>query len=89
MVFLPSRTRAPPATAEDAPAGTCINTGCRPTKTLIASAKVAEMARRAADYGIVAGPVSADMAAVHARVAGIVATAGAGARRLARRGGRA
>ena len=32
--------------------GTCINTGCRPTKTLIASAKVAAMARRAADYGI-------------------------------------
>jgi pyruvate/2-oxoglutarate dehydrogenase complex dihydrolipoamide dehydrogenase (E3) component len=53
--------------------GTCINTGCRPTKTLIASAKVAEMARRAAEFGIVTGPVSADMKAVHARVAGIVA----------------
>ena len=53
--------------------GTCINTGCRPTKTLIASAKVAEMARRAAEFGIVAGPVSADMKAVHARVAAIVA----------------
>jgi len=52
--------------------GTCINTGCRPTKTLIASAKVAEMARRAGEFGIVAGPVSADMKAVHARVAGIV-----------------
>ena len=37
--------------------GTCINTGCRPTKALIASAKVAAMARRAADYGIAAGPV--------------------------------
>ena len=53
--------------------GTCINTGCRPTKALIASAKVAAMARRAADYGIAAGPVSADMPAVMARVAGIVA----------------
>ena len=48
--------------------GTCINTGCRPTKTLIASAKVAAMARRAADYGIAAGPVAADMPAVMARV---------------------
>ncbi|PZQ50094.1 MAG: FAD-containing oxidoreductase [Rhodovulum sulfidophilum] len=53
--------------------GTCVNYGCRPTKALIASARVAAMARRAADYGIAAGPVSADMAAVRARVAGIVA----------------
>ena len=47
--------------------GTCINYGCRPTKALIASAKVAAMARRAAEYGIAAGPVAADMAAVRAR----------------------
>ncbi len=53
--------------------GTCINTGCRPTKTLIASAKVAAMARRAADYGIAAGPVTVDMPAVMARVSGLVA----------------
>lgn len=53
--------------------GTCVNTGCRPTKTLIASAKVAEMARRAADFGVAAGPVTVDMAAVQARVARIVA----------------
>ena len=53
--------------------GTCINTGCRPTKALIASAKVAAMARRAADYGVATGPVSVDMPAVMARVAGIVA----------------
>jgi pyruvate/2-oxoglutarate dehydrogenase complex dihydrolipoamide dehydrogenase (E3) component len=52
--------------------GTCVNTGCRPTKTLIASAKVAQMARRAAEFGIVAGPVSTDMAAVRARIIGIV-----------------
>jgi pyruvate/2-oxoglutarate dehydrogenase complex dihydrolipoamide dehydrogenase (E3) component len=52
--------------------GTCVNTGCRPTKTLIASAKVAEMARRAGDYGIGVGPVTTDMAAVHARVARVV-----------------
>ena len=55
--------------------GTCVNPGCRPTKTLIASAKVAAMARRAQDYGIGVGPVTVDMAAVMARVAGIVASA--------------
>ena len=53
--------------------GTCINTGCSPTKPLIASAKVAEMARRSAELGTITGPVSTDMKAVRARVAGIVA----------------
>ena len=38
--------------------GTCINTGCRPTKALIASARVAAMARRAADYGVGTGRVT-------------------------------
>ncbi len=33
--------------------GTCVNTGCIPTKTLVASAKAASMARRAAEYGVV------------------------------------
>jgi pyruvate/2-oxoglutarate dehydrogenase complex dihydrolipoamide dehydrogenase (E3) component len=55
--------------------GTCVNTGCRPTKTLIASAKVAAMARRAGEYGIGVGPVTVDMKAVMARVADIVASA--------------
>ena len=32
--------------------GTCVNTGCTPTKTLVASARVAHQARRAADYGV-------------------------------------
>jgi pyruvate/2-oxoglutarate dehydrogenase complex dihydrolipoamide dehydrogenase (E3) component len=51
------------------PGGTCVNTGCIPTKTLVASAKVAAMARRAAEYGVrVAGPVRMDMAAVKARM---------------------
>ena len=58
--------------------GTCINTGCRPTKTLIASAKVAAMARRAAEFGVTTGPVAVDMRAVRARVAAIVPTAGRG-----------
>lgn len=60
--------------------GTCVNTGCRPTKALIASAKVAAMARRAAEYGIGAGPVTVDMAAVMARVARIVLEARQGQR---------
>ena len=39
--------------------GTCVNTGCTPTKTLIASAYAAHVARRAADYGIrIEGPVN-------------------------------
>ena len=48
--------------------GTCVNTGCTPTKTLIASARAAHVARRAADFGVtVQGPVSVDMARVKAR----------------------
>ena len=48
--------------------GTCVNDGCIPTKTLIASARTAHVARRAAQYGVhVGGPVSVDMAAVKAR----------------------
>jgi pyruvate/2-oxoglutarate dehydrogenase complex dihydrolipoamide dehydrogenase (E3) component len=48
--------------------GTCVNTGCIPTKTLIASAKVAEMARRAAEYGIdIPAPLRVDMVRVKAR----------------------
>jgi pyruvate/2-oxoglutarate dehydrogenase complex dihydrolipoamide dehydrogenase (E3) component len=48
--------------------GTCVNTGCTPTKTLIASAEVAHRARRAADFGVgIAGTISVDMRAVKAR----------------------
>ena len=48
--------------------GTCVNTGCTPTKTLIASAYAAHVARRAADYGIrIEGPVNVDMKAVKTR----------------------
>lgn len=52
--------------------GTCINTGCVPTKTLVASAYVAHMARRAADYGVSVGPVTVDMQQVKARKDAIV-----------------
>ena len=48
--------------------GTCVNTGCIPTKTLVASAYNAHMARRAAEFGVqVAGPIRVDMKRVKAR----------------------
>jgi pyruvate/2-oxoglutarate dehydrogenase complex dihydrolipoamide dehydrogenase (E3) component len=47
--------------------GTCVNNGCTPTKTLIASAYAAHLARRAAEYGVETGPVRVDMARVKAR----------------------
>jgi pyruvate/2-oxoglutarate dehydrogenase complex dihydrolipoamide dehydrogenase (E3) component len=48
--------------------GTCVNTGCMPTKTLVASAYAAHLARRAADYGVMLdAPVKVDMQRVKAR----------------------
>jgi pyruvate/2-oxoglutarate dehydrogenase complex dihydrolipoamide dehydrogenase (E3) component len=47
--------------------GTCINTGCTPTKTMVASAQVAHYARQARTWGIETGPVRVDLAAVLAR----------------------
>src|SRR5579872_1950888 len=48
--------------------GTCVNTGCIPTKTMVASAYAARMARRAAEFGVtLAGPVTVDMKRVKAR----------------------
>jgi len=54
--------------------GTCVNWGCTPTKTMVASARVAHLARRAADYGVHTGPVSVDMAAVRERKRAMVAS---------------
>jgi pyruvate/2-oxoglutarate dehydrogenase complex dihydrolipoamide dehydrogenase (E3) component len=48
--------------------GTCVNTGCTPTKTLVASAYAVHLARRAGDFGVtIGGPVGVDMKAVKAR----------------------
>jgi pyruvate/2-oxoglutarate dehydrogenase complex dihydrolipoamide dehydrogenase (E3) component len=47
--------------------GTCVNTGCTPTKTMVASAYAARMASRAAEYGVDTGEVSVDMKRVNAR----------------------
>lgn len=52
--------------------GTCVNDGCQPTKTMVASARVAYLARRAADFGVSTGPVAVDMASVKARKEKIV-----------------
>ncbi|RWM20999.1 MAG: FAD-containing oxidoreductase [Mesorhizobium sp.] len=48
--------------------GTCVNTGCMPTKAMVASAYAAHLARRAADYGVtLSGPVGVDYRAIKAR----------------------
>src|SRR5499427_3484826 len=48
--------------------GTCVNTGCIPTKTMVASAYAAHLARRAAEYGVtINGEVTVDMKQVKAR----------------------
>lgn len=59
--------------------GTCVNTGCTPTKTLVASARAAHMARRGKEYGVlIDGPVTVDMKAVKARKDAIVAASNQG-----------
>lgn len=63
--------------------GTCLNEGCTPTKTLIASGRAAYLARRAADYGVNTGPVTIDMERVRQRKRDIVASfVGSSERRL-------
>ncbi len=52
--------------------GTCINEGCTPTKTMVASGRVAYLARRGADYGVHTGPVSIDLKKVRQRKRDIV-----------------
>jgi len=52
--------------------GTCINEGCTPTKTMVASARVAHLARRGADYGVRTGAIGIEMAKVRERKRAIV-----------------
>ena len=52
--------------------GTCVNEGCTPTKTMVASARVAYLTRRAADFGVGTGPVTVDMTVVRQRKRKIV-----------------
>ena len=59
--------------------GTCVNTGCKPTKTLVASAYAARMAQRAAEYGVVlAGTPGIDMKRVQSRAEKIIQDGRAG-----------
>ncbi|HEX6044775.1 MAG TPA: FAD-containing oxidoreductase [Pyrinomonadaceae bacterium] len=65
--------------------GTCVNTGCTPTKTLVASAFAAHLARRSADYGVVLeGSVRVDMKKVKARADTVVAESRTGVERRLR-----
>jgi len=61
--------------------GTCVVRGCTPTKTMVASARVAHLARRAADYGVRTGTVSVDMVGVRRRKRDIVDSWSEGSRR--------
>ncbi len=47
--------------------GTCLNVGCTPTKAMVASARVAYLANRAAEFGVQTGPVSVDLGTVRQR----------------------
>ncbi|HEY7838019.1 MAG TPA: FAD-containing oxidoreductase [Terriglobales bacterium] len=59
--------------------GTCVNTGCTPTKTLVASAYAVHLANRGTEFGFaVEGPVRADMRRVKARKDAITGTSSAG-----------
>jgi pyruvate/2-oxoglutarate dehydrogenase complex dihydrolipoamide dehydrogenase (E3) component len=65
--------------------GTCVNTGCTPTKTLVASAYVAHLARRAAEFGVVpGGDVGVDMKRIRARQSTIVRAQREGVEQLVR-----
>lgn len=71
----------------DAPGGSCVNFGCTPTKTLIASARAAHVARTADRLGVRAGDVEVDFAAVMARKDAMVARWRAGVERRLGGGG--
>lgn len=65
--------------------GTCVNTGCMPTKTLVASAYAAHLARRGADFGVMLSePVRIDMARVKARADTVARNARTGVERWLR-----
>ena len=61
--------------------GTCINVGCTPTKTMIASGRIAHLARRAADYGVGTGNITVDQKVVRQRKRDIVESFRSGSER--------
>jgi pyruvate/2-oxoglutarate dehydrogenase complex dihydrolipoamide dehydrogenase (E3) component len=70
---------------KDRVGGTCVIEGCTPTKTMIASARVAHLARRAAEYGVHVGGVEVDLAAVRQRKREVVDMFSTGSERGMRR----
>ncbi len=60
--------------------GSCVNLGCTPTKTMIASARVAYLARRARDYGVMTGDIEVDQSIVRKRKRDIVSSWSGGSR---------
>jgi pyruvate/2-oxoglutarate dehydrogenase complex dihydrolipoamide dehydrogenase (E3) component len=62
--------------------GTCVNEGCTPTKTTVASARITHLARRASDYGVSTDPVGVDMAKVRRRNRNVVESFRDGSERL-------
>src|ERR1700731_495852 len=71
---LPARGKKPAMIERKHAGGTCINTGCPPTKTMVASARVAYLSRRGSDYGVDVGPIAIDMGRVRERKRDIVST---------------
>ncbi len=61
--------------------GSCVNVGCTPTKTMVGSARVAYLARRGADYGVITGPVTVDLSKVRQRKRDIVTSFRGGSQR--------
>jgi len=61
--------------------GSCVVEGCTPTKTMVASARVAHLARRGGDFGVRTGPVSVDLARVRERKREVVESWSTGARK--------
>src|SRR3981081_1077712 len=67
--------------------GTCVNCGCTPSKTMAASARVAWLADRAHDYGVIAGDVAVDLDAVRERKQRVVEQFREGSERALRKAG--
>ncbi len=65
--------------------GTCVNVGCTPTKTMVASARLAYLARRGAEYGVNTGPIEINLAKVRERKRAIVDSFRGGSERLVQR----
>ena len=61
--------------------GTCVNEGCTPSKTMVASARLAYLARRAADYGVYTGDIRVNMERVRQRKRDIVTSFRSGSQR--------